>query len=47
MAKENPQMFDEKSQKDFSVKMEQAVNLRVDILKKVTANKKLTAHENP
>ena len=47
MAKENPQIFDEKSHKDFSVKMEQAINLRAEILKKVAANKKLTAHENP
>lgn len=51
MAKENPQIFDEKSQKDHLLKMEQAikqaVNLRAEILKKVAANKKLTAHENP
>lgn len=47
MAKENPQIFDEKSHKDFSVKMEQAINLRAEILKKVAAKKKLTAHENP
>ena len=47
MAKENPQMFDEKYQKDFSVKMEQAINLRAEILKKVAENMTHTTNENP
>ena len=47
MAKKNPQMFDEKYQKDFSVKMEQAINLRAEILKKVAENMTHTTNENP